>query len=157
LASVPVARTAARAFVLDPHNRLLLVLERRDVGSAATIWLTPGGGVEPGESLVAAAQREVHEETGLRLEVPVRAEPIYSERVQFPMQGRTYDQTNFYFPARVEHAVAISPAGHTELEKLVVLGHRWWTLDDLDVATADREPIAMVAIVRRALEQGLWP
>lgn len=50
--------TAAR--VRDPVGRIALV--RNDWSDG---WLPPGGGVEPGEDPVAAAEREVREETGL--------------------------------------------------------------------------------------------
>lgn len=48
------------AVVLDEDQRVLCV--RRDYGDRS--WTLPGGGMEVGESPLAALQREVHEETG---------------------------------------------------------------------------------------------
>jgi 8-oxo-dGTP pyrophosphatase MutT (NUDIX family) len=147
----PVARQAGRIFVLDDERRVLLMHERRDIGSDRTHWITPGGGVEPGESLVQAALREVWEETGLRLELDVAAEPMYSERVRFSIAGQDIDQTNFYFLVRVPSGLPVQPAGHTDIEQLVVLGHRWWTLAELAASDVVREPVTMVELIERAL------
>ncbi len=49
--------------VLDDQGRLLVV--RRARPPSAGRWSVPGGRVEPGEALEAAAVREAHEETGL--------------------------------------------------------------------------------------------
>lgn len=144
-------RTAGRMFVVDSEERLLLVHERRDIGSAESIWITPGGGVEDGESVVAAAVREVFEETGLWIPLPASARPVYTERVTFGLAGRVFDQTNHYFLARVPTGVAIEPAAHTEIERLLVLGHRWWTMAELAASDALREPLAMVEVVQHAL------
>jgi 8-oxo-dGTP pyrophosphatase MutT (NUDIX family) len=138
-------------FIVDDEDRLLLMQERRDIGSEHTIWITPGGGVEPGESLSAGAVREVYEETGLVLVLDPEARPVYVDRSLFTIAGGWYDQTNHYFLARVESGVVIEPAAHTEIERLVVLGHRWWDLDDLDASPALREPAAIVEIVRAAM------
>ena len=150
-AAEPVLRQAGRIFVLDGEQRVLLMHERRDIGSDRTHWITPGGGVEPGESLVQAALREVYEETGLRLELDPAAEPMYSERVRFSIAGRDIDQTNFYFLVRVPSGLPVRPAGHTDIEQLVVLGHRWWPLEELAASDVVREPVTMVELIERAL------
>lgn len=51
---------AAGVAIFDEAGRLLLARHVHD-----GLWATPGGGVEPGESPLEAAVREVHEETGL--------------------------------------------------------------------------------------------
>lgn len=54
----------AQVYVRDEHDRVLLQ-RRADSGN----WSAPGGVMEIGESLAAAATREVHEETGLDVEL----------------------------------------------------------------------------------------
>ncbi len=48
----PVERAAARALVLDRHDRVLLVQFRDDEGQVW--WATPGGGIDDGENAEAA-------------------------------------------------------------------------------------------------------
>jgi 8-oxo-dGTP diphosphatase len=54
---------AVGAFVFDDAGRVLLVQRGRPPGEG--LWTVPGGRVELGESLAAAVEREVREETGL--------------------------------------------------------------------------------------------
>ncbi|HEV2885420.1 MAG TPA: NUDIX domain-containing protein [Jatrophihabitans sp.] len=147
----PIVRQAGRIFVLDADRRVLLMHERRDIGSDCSHWIVPGGGVEAGESLVQAALREVYEETGLVPELDPAAEPMYSERVHFSFAGRDIDQTNFYFLARVPSGLPVRPTAHTEAEQLVVLGYRWWPLAELAASDVEREPVTMVELIERAL------
>jgi 8-oxo-dGTP pyrophosphatase MutT (NUDIX family) len=58
----------ASAFVVCPERRRLLLIRHPKLGR----WLQPGGHIEPGDvSCLAAAQREVREETGVAQLVPL--------------------------------------------------------------------------------------
>ena len=69
----PTAPVPAVGAVVLHDGAVLLV--RRGRAPARGVWAVPGGRIELGETLAEAAEREVHEETG----VSVRAgEPIWS-------------------------------------------------------------------------------
>lgn len=65
-------RLGCSAAIFDEHGRILLT-RRQDNGQ----WCLPGGGVEAGESVAEACEREVWEETGLSVRVK-RLVGVYS-------------------------------------------------------------------------------
>jgi len=149
----PRVRTGARIFLLDQQDRVLLMHDRLDLHLADSHWVTPGGGLEEGETLAEAAVRELYEETGLRVELPPDAEPIFVERELFSFAGQHIDQTNHYFLTRLGTDVAtpVQAVLPTEYETAVGLGSRWWSLDELEAAPVARVPLDMVEVIRRAL------
>lgn len=65
----PIAAVLA---VVIRHNQVLLV--QRANPPDAGLWGFPGGKIEPGEPLLAAAERELFEETGVR----ARAQRVFN-------------------------------------------------------------------------------
>ena len=142
-----MARPAARVLVLDPADRVLLF-------RFGTRWVTPGGGLEPGETHAAAALRELAEECGL---TGVALGPeIWRREVIFDWRGRRLRQQERYFLARVP-AFEVSTAGWTAEEVEVIGEHRWWPLEQIPDADDGFAPRRLGALVRSLLRDGPPP
>jgi 8-oxo-dGTP pyrophosphatase MutT (NUDIX family) len=147
-----VERIGARVLLVDASDRVLLLLgsDPADPG-AGTWWFTPGGGVDPGESVEQAARRELAEETGLVL--TELGPPVWVRTAQFGFLGRRYRQAETFFLARVD-SHQVDTAGWTQVERDSVLGVRWWSLDELAVTDDMVYPRSMAAELRLLLAQG---
>lgn len=125
----PVRRVCAKVLLVDPHDRVLLFSGiDRHVPDDPPVWFPVGGGADEGETLEQAAVRETLEETGLRISDPGR--PVFTCRVRWVFEGVPYDQEETYFVVRVPR-VSPDESGWTDVEKATIVGHRWWTIDEL--------------------------
>jgi 8-oxo-dGTP pyrophosphatase MutT (NUDIX family) len=64
-----IERRVAVVFLVDRHGRVLMQHRTADARVSANQWTMPGGKIEAGEEPIAAAHRELYEETGLRADV----------------------------------------------------------------------------------------
>jgi 8-oxo-dGTP pyrophosphatase MutT (NUDIX family) len=149
----PVARVGGRVLLLDSADRLLLIHERLEDGS--THWLTPGGGVEGDESPRAAAVREAVEEVGIEVDLPGDAEAVLVTQRLWGWDGITYDQTDHFFVARVASGLTAQPRGLTDVEQQTVLGHHWWTRDELEQTHEVLVPDGLASIVEHILRPAI--
>lgn len=135
-----VRRRAVRVLLTDEAGRVLL-LQDSDLGldPVAHWWGTPGGGVDPGESDVDAAVRELWEETGLRVGPGDLDGPLFVREVVHGYSDVVVDQAEVYFHVRVP-AFEVDTSGHTEQELLTVADIRWWTRAALATTDADVRP-----------------
>ena len=143
-------RRAARV-VLVADGRVLLQ-HGFDPGrpEAGSWWLTPGGGLNDGESVEDGAVREVLEETGLRLS-PAQLGPVIATRVaSFEFEHRRFRQSESFFTVNVE---AFTPQHHgwDEVEQRALLDHRWWTVDELRTTDETVYPSELADLVSAVL------
>lgn len=107
-------------FICGPDGRVALI---RKPNYPAGVWRNPGGGVEPGEDVAAAAVREALEETGLDIEVErylLRAHPTFVPPGSAPIAWVTH-----VFTAR-SAATAVAPRDTKEITDC-----RWFAPADL--------------------------
>ncbi|MBI2766203.1 MAG: NUDIX domain-containing protein [Chloroflexi bacterium] len=151
------ARPAARVVLLDEYDRVLLLRwvlpAPRDDRRERVWWITPGGGVNPGESHEDGALRELWEETGIS-GVPL-GPWVWTRKYLFRWRGRAVEQQERYFLARVTDAL-VTRDNFEEYEKLALTEHRWWSIAELR-ASAERFIPANLADLVEALIGGDVP
>lgn len=83
----PFVSLSAVAVVVDSQNRVLLTRRAARMRSFPKAWVMPGGGIDPGESILEGVVREVKEETGLDVSLE-SVEPVAMWESCFPTSGQ---------------------------------------------------------------------
>jgi bis(5'-nucleosidyl)-tetraphosphatase len=84
-----------------------------------TYWSFPKGHLEPGETELDAARREVREEVGL---AGAEVAPGFRRELRYPLPGSDVEKLSVYFPARCPDDVKLGPAEAVEV--------RWASLQE---------------------------
>lgn len=116
----PAAPIVAVGVVIREGGRLLLV--RRAQEPAKGLWTFPGGAVELGEELDAAARREALEETGLEIEIEDVA-------IVFDRIDRRGDQIRYHYVIIDYFARPVGGVLHADSDVSAV---RWVSYSDLE-------------------------
>jgi 8-oxo-dGTP pyrophosphatase MutT (NUDIX family) len=139
-------RRSARIILLDAVGRVLLLRFVIDRSSGPYLfWATPGGEVEPGEELLAAAQRELHEEIGLSLPL---IGPVHHASGVFEFRHEVVDNVDAFYLAHFAGGT-ITLGGVDDAERSVLRELRWWTADEIEASPDPVYPPDLAAVVRR--------
>lgn len=144
-------RIAARALILDPDDRALLV--RFEFPDQTALWAMPGGGVDEGETHEQAVARELEEEVGLASFEP--GPWIWVREHVFPFYGGGWD-------GQIERTMlvrtgAFEPRPRFSVEELArefVTAVRWWTQAELAGSVELFAPRRLPELVAALLRDG---
>ncbi|MFC7533369.1 NUDIX hydrolase [Actinoplanes sp. GCM10030250] len=142
----PVYRPAVRVICLDADGRILL-LHWEDPSDGSRLWEPPGGGIDPGETPLEAARRELVEETGLDAGAIGPAYVDVERDVWW--KGRHFVGAEQFFMARFSTSrPLVVREGLLPYEEIELLEHAWVAPADLS-SLADRlEPPQLAEIAR---------
>lgn len=118
-------RTASRVILVTPDEQVLLFADSDPGMPGQRWWVTPGGGIDPGETERVAAAREIAEETGYVLDPADLVGPVGRRYVVHGYSDEVLEQEEAFFVAFVPR-FEVDVAGHTEEEKITLQSSRWW-------------------------------
>jgi len=128
-----IERSAVRLVVLDADQRVLLFhTHDPDHPDLGTWWELPGGGIDPGETYVATAVRELREETGIVVTPGQVGPPTWRRRASFIHRQVRHMQDEVVMTVRLAGAgPAVDGSLRLDYEQEDYFGFRWWAVADI--------------------------
>jgi 8-oxo-dGTP pyrophosphatase MutT (NUDIX family) len=149
-----IRRKACRAVLVTAAGEVLLIKIASPVGEW-TGWITPGGGIDEGESEIECLARELKEELGFQLSG--EPEKLWLRTHKFPWDGKPYEQHEVFFLVRTEKFEPSNQTEHTEIEKRDFRGMQWWKLDEIEKSQENFAPRKLASLLRDVLKNGFPP
>ncbi|MEW2162666.1 NUDIX domain-containing protein [Streptomyces sp. NPDC007084] len=124
-------RQAARVVVLDPTGAVFM-FQYHEEGTGAH-WALPGGGLDPGETPLQAARRELREETGWD-DIPLDGTLLCLWEHDFTRIGVPVRQREHIFLTRGPRRDLTGEVGWSRAPDGIPRA-RWWPPDELSATT----------------------
>lgn len=130
--SEPILRVTARVLPVNHRGEVLLLQDQDPAVPGVLRWGTIGGAVDPGETLLDAAVREMHEETGIVVDAAELVGPVYRDIVPFTYGGLYFLGDSTFFALALSHDTEVVFDYLEPLEVDNVVAHGWWSPADLE-------------------------
>lgn len=126
-------RETARVLVQAGSGRFLLLYTHWSPGSGLEPrWVSPGGGVEPGEDLKLAAIRELQEETGLSVQAADIGPKIAEIDFRQDWASGDFETGKAHiFSYRIDQEFEANRELWTPDEHRDIIDIKWWLIQDL--------------------------
>ncbi len=130
----------------------MLLLRGRDLLRPwGRFWFTIGGAAEHGETLRAAAAREMREEVGITIDEARLGEPIQAMSVENVVAGVRIVQDQTFYAVAIPADAAVRLDGMGWLERSTVGKVAWLTPEDLEADNLARTDPRLPDVMRLAV------
>jgi 8-oxo-dGTP pyrophosphatase MutT (NUDIX family) len=128
-----VERSVVRLVVLDADDHVLLFhTQDPTYPSLGTWWELPGGGIEPTETYVDTAVRELREETGIAIGRDDVGPPTWRRDASFRYRGERRLQHEIVVAVRLAgQGPAVDGSQRVDFEDEDYVGFRWWAVPEV--------------------------
>ncbi len=123
-------RKSSRAIILNKRNEIFLFRYTFDFfAEQESIWITPGGGLDDGESFEEALKRELFEELGI--ELTEKAPFVFYRTPLYELKnGETVQSEERFYLVRLDEK-EFSYANWTESENKRMTAGKWWSIEEI--------------------------
>lgn len=130
----------------------MLLLHGRDLlRPRGRFWFTIGGAAHEGETLPAAAVREMREEVGIAIDEALLSQPVHEMFIVNAVPGLRIVQDQTFYAVAVPAGVPVSLDGMGWLERSTVDKYAWLTPEDLEADGLVRTDRRLPEVLRRAV------
>lgn len=143
-------RTSGRMLAVRSDGRALLLSGTDPARPGSAFWFSVGGGLEPGETALDAAVRELREETGIVVDPADVTPQLARHTFTLTWRGEPVVRDSVFFAVRVPDGTVAAFDGLTGNEAEFTTGTAWLTADELLETGASAHPV-LVDVVRTAV------
>jgi 8-oxo-dGTP pyrophosphatase MutT (NUDIX family) len=144
-------RTVCRALLLTPEQEILLI-QVHEHATSWTAWITPGGGMEDGETPEDTLRRELFEELGLR--DFTLGPPLWTRDHSDTWEGVPFRQRETFYLVEIDRFPPTNRFQPEVVEIKSFRGFRWWPVEEICASEEIFVPLRLGEFARDLLRDG---